>query len=47
MAKMFLAAYDKTEVGWVDKHAKLGTGAEINGAHIPMPDYSKLPTEDE
>jgi hypothetical protein len=42
MAKMFLAAYDRTEDGWVDKHARPGTGAEINGVHIPMPDYTLL-----
>jgi hypothetical protein len=43
MARMFLAAYECTEAGWVNKHAKPGTGAEINGVHIPMPDYTKLP----
>ena len=47
MARMILAAYGHTETGWIDEHANPGTGAEINGVHIPMPDYSKLPTEDE
>ena len=44
---MILAAYGHTEDGWVNKHASPGTGAEINGAHIPMPDYTKLPTKDD
>ena len=42
MARMFLATYDRTEDGWVNKHASPGTGAEINGVHIAMPDYTQL-----
>ena len=47
MARMFLAAYDCTEDGWIDKHTEPETGAEIDGVHIPMPDHSKLPTEED
>ena len=42
---MCLAAYGYTETDWHDRHANPETDAEINGVHIPMPDYTMLDSD--